>query len=81
MLIPRGGFGWVIGEDHDVAERGTAEVIFSRKAPSQSDVDALAEVAAGAGGSVVVPPGQQPWGYVAVVADPDGHLWQVMAGS
>jgi predicted lactoylglutathione lyase len=79
MLIPRGGFGWVIGEDHKVAERGTAEVIFSRQASSQSDVDALAEVAAGAGGSVVVPPGERQWGYVAVVADPDGHLWQIMA--
>jgi uncharacterized protein len=28
---------------------------------------------------VVVEPTQQPWGYSGTVADPDGHLLQVIA--
>jgi uncharacterized protein len=77
MLIPRGGFGWVVG-DAQVASAGTVEVLLSREAPSEAAVRQLTDTAVSAGGSVVVPPGQQPWGYVAVVADPDGHLWQVI---
>ena len=78
MLIPRGGFGWVIGEDHQVAEPGHAEVVLTREAPDEDGVRAGAESAASAGGKVVVAPGRQPWGYVALVADPDGHLWQII---
>jgi predicted lactoylglutathione lyase len=80
MLVPRGGFGWVIGDDHQVAERGTVEVVLTREVDSESRVDDLAEVAVTAGGAVVVAPGRKPWGHVAV-ADPDGHLWQIISGA
>jgi uncharacterized glyoxalase superfamily protein PhnB len=42
------------------------------------DVDGTVASAEAAGASVVRPPQEQPWGYVALVADPDGHLWQLM---
>jgi len=78
MLVPSDGFGWVIGDRHEVAERGHVEVVLSRSAESEDSVaDAVAAAQRG-GGSVVTVPGRQPWGYVAVVADPDGHLWQVI---
>ena len=72
MLIPTGGFGWVIG-DNAVAERGTSECILS----VDGDVDALFERARAAGATVVAEPEQKPWGYTATFADPDGHLWMV----
>ena len=78
MLVPRGGLDWVIGEDHQVAEPGMVEVVLSRSAGSEAEVERLAEVALRAGGTVVEVPGRKPWGYVALVADPDGHLWRLI---
>ncbi|MFV2101912.1 hypothetical protein [Micromonospora sp. LOL_024] len=28
---------------------------------------------------MVTEPGQQPWGYAGTFADPDGHLWMIVA--
>jgi predicted lactoylglutathione lyase len=78
MLVPEGGFGWVIGEERQVADAASTEVILSLTAPDEAGVDRLAQVAVEAGGSVVSAPAQQPWGYSATVADPDSHLWQVL---
>ena len=72
MLIPRGGFGWVIG-DNDVAERGTSECMMW----VGGDVDAFVAKARAAGAAIVAEPEHKPWGYVATFADPDGHLWMV----
>jgi predicted lactoylglutathione lyase len=74
LLIPRGGFGWVIGE-RAVAEPGTCECILS----VDGDVDALFACAREAGAEIVAEPEQQPWGYTGTFADPDGHLWMVVA--
>ena len=79
MLIPRGGFGWVIGDDHQVSEPGQVEVVLTLEAPDEAGVRARADTAASAGGKVVVAPGRRPYGYVALVADPDGHLWQIIS--
>ena len=76
MLIPTGGFGWVIG-DREVAGRGQSECMFSLRAETEADVDELVERAHQAGGEVVTQPGQQPWGYAGAFADPDGHVWMV----
>jgi uncharacterized protein len=76
MLIPTGGFGWVIG-DREVAGRGQSECVFSLRAETEADVDALVERAHRAGGEIVTRPGRQPWGYTGTFADPDGHLWMV----
>ncbi|RKQ90975.1 hypothetical protein C8N24_0791 [Solirubrobacter pauli] len=74
MLIPRGGFGWVIG-DRDAAARGQVETVLSLT----GDVDAVIERARRAGGEIVTEPARQPWGYTGTFADRDGHLWMVTA--
>lgn len=74
MLVPTGGFGWVIG-GRDVAPRGQSECVLSVGLDSDRAVDELVARAEKAGAEIVTAPGQQPWGYAATFADPDGHLW------
>ncbi|SCG59086.1 VOC family protein [Micromonospora humi] len=76
MLVPSGGFGWVIG-DHEVAERGHSECVLSWVAGDPDEVRGIVDRARVAGARVVTPPAEQPWGYTAAFADPDGHLWMV----
>jgi predicted lactoylglutathione lyase len=77
MLIPRGGFGWVT-EPHQVAEPGTSECQLSWSVSTEAEVDAATERARSAGADVLVEPHAKPWGYMALFADPDAHLWQVI---
>jgi uncharacterized protein len=76
MLVPTGGFGWVIGE-HEVASRGQSECVLGLTAPTAEDVDRMIKRAHEAGAAIVTSPGQQPWGYSGAFADPDGHIWMV----
>ena len=76
MLIPTGGFGWVLG-DQPAAPPGTSECILSVHADSESAVDALAAKAVAAGAELVTAPIRKPWAYIATFTDPDGHLWMV----
>lgn len=76
MLIPTGGFGWVIG-DHEVAARGHSECVLSLGTETDAAVDKVVERAHQTGAEIVIEPGQQPWGYAGAFADPDEHLWQV----
>jgi uncharacterized protein len=76
MLIPTGGFGWVIG-DHEVAARGHAECVLNLRVPSEADVAEVVGRAQRAGGEVVTEPARQPWGFTAAFADPDGHIWMI----
>jgi predicted lactoylglutathione lyase len=78
MLVPTGGFGWVIG-DREVAEPWACECLLSLDAPDPAAVDAMVARAVAAGASMVVEPAQQPWGYAGTFADLDGHLWSVVA--
>lgn len=80
MLVPSGGFGWVIG-DHHVAERGYSECLLSLAEGDQAGVNELVAHAVRAGAEIVTDPGQQPWGYSGAFADPDGHVWMVAAES
>jgi len=80
MLIPTGGFGWVIG-DHQVAPKGTSECVMSITAETDTEVDEVIKRASGAGAAIVTEPGRQPWGYVGTFADPDGHLWMVTSAA
>ncbi|RKS07175.1 hypothetical protein DFP74_2832 [Nocardiopsis sp. Huas11] len=77
MLIPTGGFGWVIGDGRQIAPPGVHESLLGLGLASESDVDTVIERAVRAGGETVTAPGPQPWGYSGVCADPDGHLWQI----
>ena len=61
MLIPTGGFGWVIG-DREVAQPGQSECILSVMAAGEAEADALLERARGCGAAVVTEPARQPWG-------------------
>jgi hypothetical protein len=42
MLVPSGGFGWVIG-DHEVADQGHSECMLGLSRADQADVDELVE--------------------------------------
>ena len=76
MLVPVGGFGWVIG-GHQVAQRGHSECVVSLSAGSPAGVDTLIKQAQQAGADIVTEPAQQPWGYAGAFSDPDGHVWMV----
>ena len=80
MLVPTGGFGWVIG-DHEVAPSGHSECVLSLGTGTETGVDEFVERAHQAGAEVVTKPGQQPWGYAGAFADPDGHVWMVTSES
>jgi uncharacterized protein len=76
MLVPTGGFGWVIG-GHEVAPPGHSECVISVGSGTEAGVADLVERAEQAGAEIVTQPGQQPWGYAGAFADPDGHVWMV----
>jgi len=78
MLVPTGGFGRVIG-DREVAEPWACECLLSLDAADPAGVDAVVRRARGAGAEVVAEPAALPWGYTGTFADPDGHLWSVVA--
>ena len=80
MLVPTGGFGWVIG-DHQVAAVGTSECVLGIGAATDDDVDQIVERARRAGATVATEPAPQPWGYAAAFADPDGHIWTVTSAT
>lgn len=80
MLIPTGGFGWVIG-DHKIAPPGSSEVLLGLTAPSAEEVGRLVERMREGGGKILVAPAQQGWGFTGVAADPDGHAWLITAAA
>ena len=74
MLVPTGGFDWVIG-DHRVAAVGTSECVLGIGAATDDDVERIVERARRAGATVATERAPQPWRYAAAFADPDGHIW------
>ncbi len=58
MLIPKVGFGWVLG-DRKRAPAGRSECVISLALPTSADVDDLIERATAAGAEIVRPPGEQ----------------------
>lgn len=78
MLVPRGGFGWITAP-HEAAPVGTSECQLSWTVATEAAVDAAVERARAVGARVLVEPEARPWGYSALFADPDDHLWMVMA--
>lgn len=80
MLIPTGGFGWVLGS-REVAPAGVSEVLLSLSVSPSDEVGAVVGRMRHAGGDVLAEPAQQEWGFTAVATDPDGHAWQIIAGT
>lgn len=76
MLIPIGGFSWVIG-DNEVASPGIIECILSIEAASDPEVDEIIQRALKAGAKIVSEPSRQDGGYTGMFSDPDGHIWEV----
>ena len=80
MLVPTGGFArYVLGGERPVAEPWACECLLSLDAPHPAAVDAAFARAVEAGAEAIIAPAQRPWGYTATFADPDGHLWSVVA--
>jgi uncharacterized protein len=77
MLIPTGGFAMVT-TPRPTAPRGTSECLLGWSVPTVEEVDAAVERARAAGADVLSGPTDVPWGRLALFADPDGHLWQVI---
>ncbi len=77
MFIPPGGFGWTVA-GRAVAEPGTVECQLVVELTDRADVDAFVERARAAGAEVAAGPEEKQWGYVANLADPDGHLMMVI---
>ena len=80
MFIPTGGFGWVTG-NRVTAPSDQSECLLVITLADQRHLHSFVDRAREAGAEIVVEPAEQPWGFTAVFADPDGHLWQVRAAS
>ncbi|GAA1569197.1 VOC family protein [Kribbella sancticallisti] len=78
MFIPTGGFGWVTA-GRETAAKDVSECLLSITLSTQAEVDAAFKRAVDSGAEAVTPPTQQPWGYTATFADPDGHLWSLVS--
>ena len=60
------------------ASEGFRGVFLAHNVPSKEEVDAVIQQAVDAGGTLVKPGHDAPWGgYTGYFADPDGHLWEV----
>lgn len=75
MFIPTGS-GWVTG-NRVTAPSDQSECLLVMTVADQREVVSMVGRARGAGAEIVREPAEQPWGFTAVFADPDGHLWQV----
>jgi uncharacterized protein len=80
MFIPTGGFGWVTG-NRVTAPSDQSECLLVITVADQQGVVSMIDRARGAGGEIISEPAEQPWGYTALFADPDGHLWQVRSAT
>jgi predicted lactoylglutathione lyase len=80
MFIPTDGFEWVTGNRLRTSTDQSG-CLLAMTLADQDGVRAVVDRARLAGAEIVMEPAQQAWGYTAVFADPDGHLWQVRSAS
>lgn len=80
MFIPTGGFGWVTG-NRVTAPSDQSECLLVITQADKSHLHSFVDRARGAGAEIVMEPAEQPWGFTAVFADSDGHLWQVRSAT
>ncbi len=82
LLIPTGGFNWVLQDHRTVGAPTVVRTAFTWVLEDTDSVNRAAARAAAAGAETVIPPTTQPWQvFAGVIADPDGHLWVLQAGS
>lgn len=76
-----GIFGWhALAEDaniHDPTRGSFSGVTLAINVESREAVDAALDEAVAAGGSLLKPGSEFPFGYSGYFADPDGHPWEV----
>ncbi|MEE2037711.1 VOC family protein [Nocardiopsis sp. CT-R113] len=77
VLVPAGGFDWVLGDSRGLAPAGTSECLLGVEVGTEQEVVDLVARIRDSGGEVVAEPEHKPWGYTALCADPDGHVWQI----
>lgn len=69
------GLAQELGTDRLPAPGAT---VLAHNGRSPEEVDEIIATAVEAGASVAAPTRQQPWGgYSGMIADPDGHLWEI----
>jgi uncharacterized glyoxalase superfamily protein PhnB len=69
------GLSEELGRDSDPAPGATA---LAHNVRSPAAVDQIITEAVEGGATVAAPARQQPWGgYSGMIADPDGHLWEI----
>lgn len=78
VLIPAGGFEWVIG-DNRLAPNGTSECLLTLKVANEDEVHRVFQACIDGGATALDKPRQKDWGYVGMIADPDGHMWMIAA--
>jgi predicted lactoylglutathione lyase len=78
VLIPSGGFEWVIG-DNRLAPTGKSECLLTLEVADEDEVHRVFQNCIDAGATVIDEPRQKDWGYVGMIADPDGHMWMIAA--
>jgi catechol 2,3-dioxygenase-like lactoylglutathione lyase family enzyme len=61
------------------AQGGAGDTILTQPVEAREDVDAVLAQAEIAGGRRVGKARAESWGYSGYFADPDGHLWEVIA--
>ena len=76
MLIPTGGFGWVLGDHprHPAAPANASSP--SRWNPKPPSTPSSPEPRP-PGPLTVGKPTRRPWAYVGTLTDPDGHVWML----
>ncbi|HET7408650.1 MAG TPA: VOC family protein [Paracoccaceae bacterium] len=66
-----------MAEDMGCPVEGAGSIALAQNLPTREEVDRAYEEAVSAGGKPLRTPYETPWGgYIAYVADPDGHPWE-----
>ena len=74
-LFPRARLAELSGTDPEGS--GFQGFVLSHNVPSSTEVDEVLGLAAKAGGTLVVPARDGPFGRIGYFADPDGFRWEV----
>jgi hypothetical protein len=81
MLVPTGGFDWLLG-GRELAAPTAVGCVLGLDGGTPRGVDAVLSRAAEAGADILLEPERLPWGlYVGGFADPDGNVWMATAAT
>jgi uncharacterized protein len=78
VLVPADGLRHVLN-GRPLSPSTASECLLGLELAAPSDVDAWHRAALSAGATSISAPDARPWGYTAVIADPDGHAWEATA--